>query len=314
MCPVGDGVDVEPAGDAIAGDLSSGAHAVFTAGSVSVTCSTSHTSGTIPATDNPADPVTGVLAPPSFTSCSSNIGFAATTTTNSTNGSWGLDISCGGNATLHIPKAGAVTRVATCTITVAPSAAVDIPATYTNGSPGVLSISASVPVSHSGFGCPNVTTATFSATSNITDTTHPTQNLLFPHGERFFVRSVKRFLDRIEDPVLRAQIKGFFGQEGRHAHAHDRVNAVLRSQGFEIDRFLGRYQRIASWVEAHTPAKLNLAVTAAMEHFTAILAEGAFKYSVLDQAAPEMRRLHQLAATWMAARGIALLGQSYDAA
>jgi predicted metal-dependent hydrolase len=114
--------------------------------------------------------------------------------------------------------------------------------------------------------------------------------------------------------VLRAQIKGFFGQEGRHAHAHDRVNAVLRSQGFEIDRFLGRYQRIASWVEAHTPAKLNLAVTAAMEHFTAILAEGAFKYSVLDQAAPEMRRLHQLAATWMAARGIALLGQSYDAA
>jgi hypothetical protein len=176
-CPAGTGVDVEPAGDAIAGSLSAGAHAVFTAGSVAVTCSTSNTTGTIPITGNPGDPVSGVLAPPSFTSCTTNIGFGATTTTNSTNGNWGLDISCGGNATLHIPRAGATTRVATCTITVAPTAAVDIPATYTNGTPGVLSISATVPISHSGFACPNVSTATFSATYNITDTTNPAQNV-----------------------------------------------------------------------------------------------------------------------------------------
>src|SRR5256885_13803382 len=116
-------------------------------------------------------------------------------------------------------------------------------------------------------------------------------NLLFPHGERFFVRSVKHFLDRIDDPVLRAQIKGFFGQEGRHAHAHDEFNAILRAQGFEIDRFLDSYKRLASWLEAHTPPKLNLAVTAAAEHFTAILADGAFHRHILHAAAPEMRQL-----------------------
>jgi predicted metal-dependent hydrolase len=116
-------------------------------------------------------------------------------------------------------------------------------------------------------------------------------NLLFPHGERFFVRSVKRFQDRIEDPALRAAIKGFFGQEGRHAHAHDRFNAILRAHGFEIDRFLDRYKRLSSWLEAHTPPKVNLAVTAAAEHFTAILAEGAFSQDLLDNAAPEMREL-----------------------
>src|SRR5215510_612662 len=116
-------------------------------------------------------------------------------------------------------------------------------------------------------------------------------NLLFPHGERFFVRSVKHFLDQIEDPELRAAIKGFFGQEGRHAHAHDRFNAILRAQGFEIDRFLGSYQRLSFWLEAHTPAKLRLAVTVAAEHFTAILAEGAFTRNILDKAAPEMRAL-----------------------
>ncbi|HSS02475.1 MAG TPA: metal-dependent hydrolase, partial [Kofleriaceae bacterium] len=58
-------------------------------------------------------------------------------------------------------------------------------------------------------------------------------NLLFPHGERFFVRSVKHFLDQIEDPALRAGIKGFFGQEGRHAHAHYRFNQILRAPGCE---------------------------------------------------------------------------------
>src|SRR5688500_6291196 len=63
-------------------------------------------------------------------------------------------------------------------------------------------------------------------------------NMLFPHGERFFVRSVKHFMDRIDDPVLRAQIKGFFGQEGRHAREHDRFNEILRGQGYEIDQFL----------------------------------------------------------------------------
>jgi predicted metal-dependent hydrolase len=116
-------------------------------------------------------------------------------------------------------------------------------------------------------------------------------NLLFPHGERFFVRSVKHFLDRIDDPALRGAIKGFFGQEGRHAHAHDELNAILRAQGFEIDRFLASYKRISSWLEAHNPPKLNLAITAAAEHFTAILAEGAFTRDVLDAAAPEMRAL-----------------------
>ena len=172
-CPAGTGVDVEPAGDAIAGDLASGVAAVFTAGTVSVSCNASHTSGTLPTTGNPADPVVNGLTPPTFTSCTSSLGFTPTTTTNSTNGTWSLAASCGGAATLHIPRAGAVTRVATCTITVAPSAGIDVPATYTPGSPGTLAVDAMVPISHSGLFCPNATTARFQATYNITDTTDP---------------------------------------------------------------------------------------------------------------------------------------------
>ena len=133
-------------------------------------------------------------------------------------------------------------------------------------------------------------------------------NLLFPHGERFFVRSVKHFLDRIDDPALRAAIKGFFGQEGRHAHAHDDFNAILRAQGFEIDRFLASYKRVTSWLEARTPPKLNLAITAAAEHFTAILAEGAFSKNALDKAAPAMREL----LAWHAAEEIEHKAVAFD--
>jgi uncharacterized protein len=133
-------------------------------------------------------------------------------------------------------------------------------------------------------------------------------NLLFPHGERFFVRSVKHFLDRIDDPALRAAIKGFFGQEGRHAHAHDRFNAILEGQGYQVDEFLDRYKRLSDWLEARTPPKLRLAVTAAAEHYTAILAEGAFTRNTLDAAAPEMRAL----LAWHAAEEIEHRAVAFD--
>src|SRR5262249_33131816 len=83
-------------------------------------------------------------------------------------------------------------------------------------------------------------------------------NMLFPQGERFFVRSVNYYLDQIEDPELRAQVKAFFKQEGHHARAHDDLNEVIRSHGFQIDGFLTRYQQISRWVEARMPPKLNL--------------------------------------------------------
>ena len=133
-------------------------------------------------------------------------------------------------------------------------------------------------------------------------------NLLFPHGERFFVRSVKHFMDRIDDPVLREQIKGFFGQEGRHAHAHDEVNAVLRAQGYEIDKFLASYKRISDWIEKRTSPKVRLAATAAAEHFTASLAEGAFNRGALDMADPRMQKL----LAWHAAEEIEHKAVAYD--
>ena len=83
---------------------------------------------------------------------------------------------------------------------------------------------------------------------------------------------------------------------------------MLRAQGFEIDAFLTRYQRISRWIEERVPAKLNLAGTAAAEHFTAILAEGAFANGILDLLDPRMQEL----LAWHAAEEIEHKAVAYD--
>ena len=116
-------------------------------------------------------------------------------------------------------------------------------------------------------------------------------NLLFPAGERFFIRSVKHYLDRVS-PELQAEVRGFFGQEGRHAYAHERYFDTMRAQGYDVDTILKRYEHIAyDYIEKYTPALLHLSVTVALEHFTAMLAEDALTGADLKHAAPEIRQL-----------------------
>jgi uncharacterized protein len=117
-------------------------------------------------------------------------------------------------------------------------------------------------------------------------------NLLFPSGERFFVRSVRHFIDRIDDPELRAEAKAFAGQEGNHAREHERFFELLEQQGYEIRSFLGRYEEFSyRFLERVTPPEVRLSATAACEHFTAIMAEGALSEGLLDDAHPTMRAL-----------------------
>lgn len=116
-------------------------------------------------------------------------------------------------------------------------------------------------------------------------------NLLFPAGERFFVRSVRRYLDVIgEDPELLKAVRGFAGQEGTHAREHERNFDMLREQGYELDRFLKIYEETAyKVIEGLSSPELRLSATAACEHFTALLGEQALRYRTLEQAHPVMR-------------------------
>lgn len=119
--------------------------------------------------------------------------------------------------------------------------------------------------------------------------THSTNalNLLFPMGERFFIRSVKAYLDELEDPELRERCRLFFGQEAQHGRAHEQMYEMLESQGFEVRSFLAWYERWAfERIEASCPRSVCLSVTVALEHLTAMLGEHALERDHLD-AVPE---------------------------
>lgn len=119
-------------------------------------------------------------------------------------------------------------------------------------------------------------------------------NLVFPSGERFFIRSVRHYLDQLQDdPVLAEEVKRFMGQEVRHGMEHEKFFDALEAQGFEIRSFLAWYERLAyDKLEPSFSPALRLSVTVALEHFTAMFAERALTRDILDtQAHPVMRDL-----------------------
>jgi predicted metal-dependent hydrolase len=95
----------------------------------------------------------------------------------------------------------------------------------------------------------------------------------FPEGEDFFVRSVRRHADQVTDPVLNEQVKGFIGQEVTHSREHVALNERLQEMGYPT-RFNDRITRKSLLRDERMFSPLTcLAMTAALEHFTAVLAE-----------------------------------------
>jgi predicted metal-dependent hydrolase len=113
----------------------------------------------------------------------------------------------------------------------------------------------------------------------------------FPFGEAFFVRSVLRFRERIDDPALQERIRGFAGQEGQHSRLHDEHLELLLAQGYGLlarrNRILDRLLRF----ENRRLPKLSLAITAALEHLTAILAR-----QMLENDAERTKAMHPVMA------------------
>ncbi|MBL0086516.1 MAG: metal-dependent hydrolase [Ideonella sp.] len=99
-------------------------------------------------------------------------------------------------------------------------------------------------------------------------------SMSFPVGEQFFIDSVRLGLAQLP-PEQRArfepEVRGFIGQEATHRRVHQRFNAHLEQQGLVNEwqvRITQRLRRLEG-----VDARAWVALTAATEHFTAILAE-----------------------------------------
>ena len=94
----------------------------------------------------------------------------------------------------------------------------------------------------------------------------------FPIGEQFFVHSVRNVRDKVKDEKLQTQITAFIGQEAMHSKAHAEFNDAWRSDDYHLDRFQAWLARKNDYVKNLHP-KIQLAITCAFEHFTALLGE-----------------------------------------
>ncbi|MFV8049019.1 metal-dependent hydrolase [Mycobacterium sp. 48b] len=100
----------------------------------------------------------------------------------------------------------------------------------------------------------------------------------FPSGEEFFIHSVRRYRERIDDPRLAKQVAGFIGQEMTHGLQHRSLNAELIRMGYwatgGIDRLGAKLVKQFERQCDRLPdvlARFALASTAAVEHLTAVL-------------------------------------------
>lgn len=117
-------------------------------------------------------------------------------------------------------------------------------------------------------------------------------SVLFPDGERFFIDSVRHYRERVEDPALKQQIRGFIGQEGHHSREHLVYSDRLRALGYDIDRLEGGAKRRIRFAQQKLHPSRQLAATAALEHLTAIMADGLLSNPRwLEGADPTMARL-----------------------
>lgn len=133
---------------------------------------------------------------------------------------------------------------------------------------------------------------------------------MFPEGERFFINCVRDFRDQVTDPELLQEIKDFIRQEGQHGIIHNQFNERLKKQGIDVDA-IERIERkfFDGYLRRFMPKKHTLALTAASEHMTAIMAHSFFeRKEVLESADPRMRAMY----AWHAMEEVEHKAVAYD--
>ncbi|QIO07812.1 metal-dependent hydrolase [Acinetobacter lanii] len=119
----------------------------------------------------------------------------------------------------------------------------------------------------------------------------------FPIGEQFFVHSVRNVRDKVTDERLQAQIAAFIGQEAMHSKAHAEFNDAWRRDDYQLDNFQAWLARRDEFIRTVHP-KLQLAITCAFEHFTALLGGYILRHpeilSTLDEDATKLWVWHAI--------------------
>ncbi|NKI69788.1 metal-dependent hydrolase [Collimonas pratensis] len=117
-------------------------------------------------------------------------------------------------------------------------------------------------------------------------------SMSFPVGEQEFIDSVREAAlalpDGAEHAQLQATIRDFIGQEATHRRVHALYNAELEKQGLVNHWQYWAANLIELGRKRGVPPISKLAITAAFEHYTAVLADLTLRYPEVMQGADPM--------------------------
>lgn len=117
-------------------------------------------------------------------------------------------------------------------------------------------------------------------------------SITFPHGEKFFIDSVKNYKDRITDPEQLDAVTMFVKQENWHRYVHQQYNFWLVKQGLPAEQLEELALKKIEQTKAEIGYRGWLSVTASMEHITAIFAEHLLTHpELLNSMHPHFKQL-----------------------
>ena len=126
-------------------------------------------------------------------------------------------------------------------------------------------------------------------------------SIFFPEGERFFIHSLRHYRDQITDPVLKQAVTAFIGQEAMHGREHEEYNRQLAALGLPVKKLEKLVDYVVNTRFKALPKPVQLSITIALEHFTAIYADLLLKEPRIlegaDPALASMWRWHALEET-----------------
>lgn len=95
-------------------------------------------------------------------------------------------------------------------------------------------------------------------------------SLSFPRGEAYFIGSVRAFREGVPEP-LTDEIRAFISQEVNHSREHLAFNRALTDAGYDTSGLEAVVNAVLDEARSRPPI-VSLAVTMALEHFTAMFA------------------------------------------
>lgn len=125
-------------------------------------------------------------------------------------------------------------------------------------------------------------------------------HVVFPEGEKFFIRSARYFVSELKDEQLKREVREFVGQEGIHHREHERFWESLEKMGLQPKRFSNFLNKTAfdgiekslfKLLPDRFAKKLSLSITTALEHYTALFGSTALQREELKDFLPEEMHL-----------------------